>query len=230
MKTNINLIESGKGLLIICLYFLSTAILSLPFLFLYKKNIINLELANIFTYLSISILFLIIFFKDIKKDLQNFKKDYKSILKISLNYWLKGLFIMITSSFLIAALKIAPVLNQEQNSNLLKEMPIVEILAAIIFAPIIEELVFRRGFKNFTNNKHIYAYTTGLIFGAMHIISSINGINDLPMLLYLIPYSSVGISLGYTYNKTNNIIGVITTHSLHNTITIIEMIILGGLV
>lgn len=230
MKNNINVIELVKGLFIICLYFLASAILSLPFLFLYKHNIINEQLANILLYLSLAILFSIIYIKDLIKDFNSFKKDYKKILKITLNYWIKGLFIMLASSYIIGIFNISPNINQEANASLLREMPIVETICAVIFAPIIEELVFRRGLKKFTNNKHIYAYTTGLIFGFVHIISSLNGINDLPMLLYLIPYSSVGIALGYAYHQTNNIYGTITIHSLHNAITIIEMIILGGLI
>ena len=49
------------------------------------------------------------------------------------------------------------------------------------------------------------------------------------MLIHLIPYISVGIAFGYAYKKTNNIFGTITVHSIHNAITLIEMIILGGL-
>ena len=107
-------------------------------------------------------------------------------------------------------------------------MPLIEEICAIILAPIIEELVFRRSLIKFTSNKHIYALTTGLIFGFIHITSSINSINDLIMLLYIIPYSSVGIALGYAYKKTNNIYGTLIMHSIHNAIAILELIIIGG--
>ena len=154
------------------------------FYFFISKNIISEELANVLLYLSLTIIFILIYIKDIIKDFKNFKKDYKYILKTTFNYWLKGLFIMLAFSILISFINIAPNTNQEANIALFKEMPIVEILCAVIFAPLIEELVFRRGLKKFTNNKHLYAITTGLIFGLLHILSSISSPSDYIMFLY----------------------------------------------
>lgn len=229
MNLKINNKELIKGLSIICLYLFLGAILSTPFIFLYQKNIISEELANILLYLSLTIVFILIYIKDIIKDFKNFKKDYKYILKTTFNYWLKGLFIMLAFSIFISFINIAPNTNQEANIALFKEMPIVEILCAVIFAPLIEELVFRRGLKKFTNNKHLYAITTGLIFGLLHILSSISSPSDYIMFLYLIPYSSVGIAFGYAYYKTNNIYGSIIIHAMHNAISLIELAIIGGL-
>lgn len=233
MKTNFKLSELIKGLFIICLYFLLAAILSLPFLFLYKENIINKEFANILLYFSLCIIFVIIYIKDLIKDFKSFKKDYKNILKTTLKYWLKGLLIMFISSFIITIINLSPNVNQEANIKLLKEMPLVEIICAVILAPIIEELVFRRSLKNFTNNNHIYAYTTGLVFGLIHVTSSISSPKDLLMLLYIIPYSSVGIAFGYAYKKTNNIYGTILIHAIHNaislSISLLGLLFIGGI-
>lgn len=49
------------------------------------------------------------------------------------------------------------------------------------------------------------------------------------MLVYLIPYSALGIAFAYAYKKTDNIYGVILIHGLHNAISLLEIIILGGL-
>ena len=231
MKININTKELIKGLLVICSYFLLTIILQIPFIFLYQLKLINEEILYILLYLSLSIVFILYYKKDIINNYKDFKKNYKEILKITFNYWIKGLFIMLLSSFIISFLPIpTSTTNQESNITMLKTMPIVETLIAVVFAPIIEELVFRRSLKKFTNNKHLYAYTSGLIFALIHIISSIQSISDLTMLIHIVPYSAVGIAFGYAYEKTDNIYGTIILHSIHNAISLIELIIIGGII
>lgn len=230
MKNNINIKELIKGLLVICSYFLLTVILQIPFIFLYQLKIINEELLYILVYLSLTIVFILYYKKDMINNLKDFKKNYKEILKVTFNYWLKGVFIMITSSIIISYLSIpSNTTNQESNITMLKTIPIAEVLMAVVFAPIIEELVFRRSLKDFTKNKHLYAFTSGLIFASIHLISSINSINELVMLVHLIPYSAVGIAFGYAYKKTDNIYGTIILHSIHNAISLLQIIILGGL-
>lgn len=230
MIKSINIKKLIKGLIIICSYFLLTLIFQIPFIFLYNLKIINEELIYILVYLSLAITYILYNRKDLIKDLSDFKKNYKSILKTTFNYWLKGLFIMIISTIIINIINI-PIntTNQEANISMLKTMPIAEILIAVLFAPIIEELVFRKGLKDFTTNKHIYAFTTGIIFAGIHLTSSIHSINDLIMLIHIIPYSAVGIAFGYAYQKTNNIYGTITLHSIHNAIALLEIFLLGGI-
>lgn len=229
MKKIINTTELIKGILIIFSYFLVGSIISIPFSFLINENKLSLKAANLLLYLFLTIFFICIYHKDLIKDFKEFKKNYKSILKVTLNFWIKGLFIMIASSFIISMFKISENTNQEANIELLKQMPIVEIICATIFAPITEELVFRRGLKNFTTNKHLFALTSGLIFAFVHITSSLDSLSSLIMLVYLIPYSSLGIAFGYAYKETNNIYGIICAHSIHNAISLLELIILGGL-
>lgn len=231
MKLNINIKELFKGILIICSYLLLTNILAIPFIFLYQANIINESLLYILVYLLLTIIFIYIYRKDLVKDFKDFKKNYKPILKKTLKYWFIGTIIMIISSNIISYINIPNNTNQSANIELFTNMPITECLLAILFAPIIEELVFRRSLKDYTNNKHLYAFSSGLLFALIHITSSISSLSDIIMLVYLIPYASVGIALGYSYKETNNIIGNITIHSFHNLLSLLEiviLIILGG--
>ena len=46
------------------------------------------------------------------------------------------------------------------------------------------------------------------------------------MILHIIPYSTMGIAFGYAYKEHNNIIGTMIIHAIHNTIAIIEIMIL----
>ena len=227
MNSNINSKEILKGSIIIVLYFLIPNLLSIPFLFF---NIDNKELLNnimlISVYFLTSLFFIYIYRKDIKANLKDFKKNYKELLKLALNYWLKGLFIMITCSFIFSIIGLGNSTNETQNIELIKQYPIAQITCAVLFGPIIEELVFRRSLKNVTNNIHLYSIFTGLLFGFMHVASSLSS----PiMIIYLIPYSALGIAFGYVYKKTDNIFTCLSMHILHNTITIIQILILGGL-
>ena len=218
--------ELLKGILVICSYFLIQVIYIIPFIFLFQKKIIAENELYLFIYIGLAITYIIIYKKSLLNELKDFKKNYKHILKTTSKYWLIGLGIMIISSTILTSYGITDTTNQEQNINLFQKTPIIQSFIAIILAPIIEELVFRRSFKDFTNNKHLFAFTTGLIFGGIHVISSITSIKDILMILHIIPYSAVGIAFGYAYKEHNNILGTMSIHALHNAIAIIEIIIL----
>jgi membrane protease YdiL (CAAX protease family) len=230
MNKLFDLKETLKGIGIICLYYIFQLLFSMPFIFLIKSHTISEYTATLFVYILLPIPFILIYLKDLKKDFKQFKTNYKKILLTTLKYWLVGIIIMIISSIIIALSGISDNTNQEANINMLKQAPIIEILCAVIFGPILEELVFRRGLKNFTSNKHVYAITTGLIFAFIHIISSISNNSDIIMLIYLIPYGALGIAFGYAYKKTNNIFGTITFHSIHNLISLLEILLIGVIV
>lgn len=230
MNKLFDLKETLKGIGIICLYYIFQLLFSMPFIFLIKSHTISEYTATLFVYILLPIPFILIYLKDLKKDFKQFKTNYKKILLTTLKYWLVGIIIMIISSIIIALSGISDNINQEANINMLKQAPIIEILCAVIFGPILEELVFRRGLKNFTSNKHVYAITTGLIFAFIHIISSISNNSDIIMLIYLIPYGALGIAFGYAYKKTNNIFGTITFHSIHNLISLLEILLIGVIV
>ena len=217
--------ELLKGIIIVGLYFISPTILIVPFIMLLIPNI-SLGYLYIILYFILALIFSLIYYKDLIHDFKDFKKNYKKYLKIAFSYWLKGLFIMIACSILFNIFRLGNNVNQSSNETLLKEYPIIQILLSVILAPLTEELVFRRGFKKISSNIHIYSYISGIIFALLHLITSLN--NPF-MLLYIIPYSAVGIAFGYIYKKTNNIYSSMCIHSIHNAIALLQLILLGGL-
>ena len=218
--------ELFKGILVICSYFLIQVIYCMPFIFLYEQNKISESTVYLIVFIGLAITYLIAYRKTITEDLKDFKKNYKKILKSTAKYWLIGFIARLISSTILVSMNIGTATNQEQNINLFREAPILQGITAIILAPIIEELVFRRSLKEFTNNKWLFALVTGLIFGGIHVVSSITSIKDLYMILHIIPYSTVGIALGYAYKEHNNIIGTMTLHAFHNIIAVIEILII----
>jgi len=88
----------------------------------------------------------------------------------------------------------------------------------MIYAPLTEELIFRKSIRDVIKNKWLYIIISGLIFGGLHVVSSIDSLIDL---IYLIPYCSLGFVFASLYIKTNNIYSTIVAHSFHNTLALL---------
>ncbi len=188
----------------------------------------NLKIAIMFLInLSLMIMLFIFYSKSIKENLKDLKLNFKSYIKDNFKYYVIGLLIMIISNIIISFF----VEGNSTNETLIREyiniMPIYMIFSSCIYAPFTEEMVFRKSLRNCFNNKVLYILLSGLIFGSMHLLSA----NNLVELVFLIPYSSLGCVFAYMYYKTNNIFVPMTFHMVHNTIIVINyllMLIIGG--
>lgn len=188
----------------------------------------NLKIAIMFLInLSLMIMLFIFYSKSIKENLKDLKLNFKSYIKDNFKYYVIGLLIMIISNIIISFF----VEGNSTNETLIREyiniMPIYMIFSSCIYAPFTEEMVFRKSLRNCFNNKVLYILLSGLIFGSMHLLSASNLIE----LVFLIPYSSLGCVFAYMYYKTNNIFVPMTFHMVHNTIIVINyllMLIIGG--
>ena len=160
-----------------------------------------------------------IYKKTIIEDFKKFFKNLKNILPTSLLYWGIGLFVMAISNIAIAKLTgIDTSTNQENVIKIIKAAPILALLITTVIAPFTEEIVFRKTFKDAIQSKIPFILISGIAIGAIHIISSF----DNPLgLLYIIPYSALGIAFGAIYYKTDNIFSTISIHMLHNGILVL---------
>jgi len=129
---------------------------------------------------------------------------------------------ILSNAILIYVFKMGNSTNEQANIELIKNSLLFQIPLTAIVIPFIEEIVFRGSFYKMTDNKHLFAISTGLFFGFLHVISSLN--NPLGI-LYLIPYSAMGIAFGYLYKKTDTIFSSLFMHMIHNTITITFIVI-----
>lgn len=222
MKQNlINKKECLKGIGTILLYLLLPSFISIPFLFFIKKK----SILYFLVYLICTIIFLLFYQKELKEEWSSFKKSLINYMKSALFYWFIGIIIMIITSHLLSSAHIF-LINQEENIKIIKEMPFTQTIILSIFTPIMEELAFRKSFNKAFSSNGLYLIITSILFAFLHIISSLNN----PFaLLYLIPFTSLGLTFGFTYKKTNNIFPSILIHAIHNIITLIDIVILGGL-
>ena len=206
---------------------ISLIILLLTFSFL-PALILHLDIAkfsntgkvlyNLATDLTFLALLFFIYRKTLTNDWRNFTKNLGNNLEFAFKYWLIGVIVMIISNLLITFFAPNAIAgNEEAVRNLINLYPLYMIFSVSIYAPFTEELIFRKGIRDCIKNKYLYILTSGIIFGSLHVISSVTTPYDL---LYLIPYCSLGITFAYLYTKTNNIFSSMSMHALHNTLTI----------
>ena len=96
------------------------------------------------------------------------------------------------------------------------------MLLTTIFAPINEEIIFRKSIQDCLKNKWVFIIVSGLIFGYLHVLGS----ESLYDFLYIIPYGSLGAAFAYLLSKTDNIYVTILMHLIHNGLLTIISILL----
>ena len=186
--------------------------------------------------LSYNIIMLIIIFliyrKDTIKDFKNYFKNFGQNFETSFKYYIAGLGIMIVSNLVIAFFfKGASANNEEAVRNLISLYPVYMLFSVAIYAPFVEENIFRKSIKNIivTNKnskwaKYLYIFVSGFVFALLHIVGMANGLIDY---LYVIPYLALGIAFAALYYKSDNIFSSIIVHALHNTVAVLLYIIFG---
>ncbi len=188
-----------------------------------KKYIIYLTLSNTILFA----IFVYIYRKTLLKDGKNFIKNFGDNIELSIKYWLIGFVIMVASNlFITFILNKSIAANEDQIRTYIDSIPLLMIIDTVILAPVMEELTFRKSIKDAISNKWVYVLTSGIIFGGLHILSSINSPIDL---IYLIPYSALGISFALLYHRTDNIFSTISIHAMHNLLAVV-VYLLGNLI
>lgn len=157
---------------------------------------------------------LIIFNKKVEKDLDDILKNHKEYYSNCLKYYLIGLIVMTLSNAILALLSNGGIANNEEAvRSMFKLNPIYIYLSAVLFAPVVEELVFRQALRNIFGRNIIFVLISGIVFGGLHVLTSMTSTFDL---LYLIPYSSLGLVFAFMLYKTDNIFVSIGFHFMHN--------------
>ena len=166
------------------------------------------------------IILCIMFFKSqIKHNLKIFKENFKAYIRFILpRFGMAYVFLFIFSFVSILITNNVVSVNQKTAESL----PIYYLIpAVVIYAPIVEEILFRGVIRRFIKNNTIFIIISALVFGILHTIGEASIINILVMSL---PYASLGAYLAYIYTKTNNIFSNITSHMLFNLISTIFII------
>ncbi len=220
-----------KFVIAVTLFFFGSYIQYLPVIF-FKIDVntisnVTKSYLNLFSNSIISLILVLMYLKDIIRNIKDLIKEKLKPLDKAFNCWFVGVMVMIISNLLITYINNGSSSNNEEAIKLiLSSSPILSYINIALLGPIIEELVFRESFKQVFKNKWIYLFTSGIIFGALHVIMS--PINSIVDYLYLIPYCSMGLAFAYMYYETDNITTSLSMHIFHNTLNVISSLLLGG--
>lgn len=206
-----------KGILALTIFF-STSFIQRLIIIILGTNIDKLTpklgvIISCISSLIVTSLLVILYRKDLIKEFKIFKDNISENIDIGIKYWLLGLVGMMVSNLILnVVLNAGQAENEELVQKMIDTMPYLLLISAGILAPITEELVFRKAFKDNIKNKIVFPIVAGLVFGYLHVA----GASSLVQFLYIIPYSSLGIAFAVTYNKTNTVFTSISMHMFHN--------------
>lgn len=180
----------------------------------------NSYFVSIIIYLLVLGILIFIFKDNLKRDILMFKDGYREYI----SYVLPKIGIMYIVYFICCIICVLINKNMPVNQQQIEALPIwYTFPLASLFAPIVEEILFRGCIRRFIKNDMLFIIISGAIFGLLHTISEGSVIGALIM---AVPYSVLGCGFAYIYAKTNNITNNILCHSCHNTIVMLLQIIL----
>lgn len=163
----------------------------------------------------------IVCFKDrLKRDIKLFKENSKAYLQYVLPKLGIMYIIYFCSSFICILLSGE---STSVNQSTIESMPLwFTIPLAVVWAPIVEEAIFRGVLRRFIKNNKLFIVTSAIIFGLLHTIEEATISN---MIIMAIPYAILGGFFAYIYAKTENITNNVLAHAFHNTIATIMSIV-----
>lgn len=214
--------QIGIGIGAMALYFLLPYLEGVPFIIMGVDTTtlpiwVKVFYLTMYSVLTASLI-MIIYNKKLSKDFKDMKKNSIKYFNKYIKYWLIGLFIMMVSNLFINLIVTNDIPSNEQ---VIRETfnisPLYIFFSAVIYAPIVEELIFRQSIKNIFHNKWLFIIISGLLFGSMHVFGDFKNITDL---LYIIPYSTPGIIFAYMLEDSDNICVPMSFHFIHNGVLI----------
>jgi len=192
-------------------------------------------LVNLLSYLISFIILLFIYWKDLKREFILYFSHFKENVKISLSTWFKALLFMFLANYTIIIFTggIAP--NESANRSIIETFPIFSCFTMIILGPFMEEMLFRKSFKDVFKSKTAFLIFTSFLFGFAHILASFDFssfqnfcnafVTNWKELLFIIPYGGIGYFFAKEYYETDTIFTSYMSHMFHNTFAVLISIL-----
>lgn len=156
-----------------------------------------------------------------KRDFKYLKSNLSAYVKNAFKYWGLMLLVVLGVGLLEMALGVE---SESANQALLKTLPLLYLLpATIIWAPVVEEAIFRGVFRRFIKNDVLFIIISAISFGLLHTFSSEVGLYNI--IVQSLSYAAMGGVMAYAYTKTNNIFTSMMVHSIQNTFGMIMIIL-----
>lgn len=197
---------------------------------IFKLNANNLSttihyLLTLYTYLCITLILYLLYRKELKTEWKRFTSKFGKNMDTAFKYYFIGLFGMMIFNLIINfILKLGGPQNEQNVQSMIDASPWLMLICAGLLAPITEELVFRKAFKNVFTNKWLFVIISGLVFGALHVIGY--NLKSPLEILYILPYGILGASFAYMDYELESVFPSISMHMLHNlALTLVSILI-----
>lgn len=154
--------------------------------------------------------------KELKSDFKVMKSNFKTYMEYVVPRL--GIFLII---YYVTSLVLTLIIRETpSNQAAIQDLALWKIaLLSLLYAPIVEECLFRGLLKKSFKNNTIFIIASTVIFGAIHVMTP----EANPMLyLYVIIYALIGYFLAKTYAKTDNIAVSVLLHFMWNAISFIS--------
>ena len=198
---------------------------------LQSSNFWIYNLAYLSIYIITFLIVLLITHKDIIKQFKDFIHNPKKCLNKGFTYWSYGFIIMMISNLIITSLVGNIAVNEQTTRETLLSSPLYAIPAIVFFGPFLEEIIFRFSLRKAFTKEITYALTSAVLFGGLHVLTAIDEFtlaslfSHIHEFLFIIPYGSLGFFFAKAYYETENIFSSIIPHMLHNTFSIILILL-----
>jgi uncharacterized protein len=118
--------------------------------------------------------------------------------------------------------------NQMLIMEVFKNAPLYIVFVAVIFAPIVEEILFR-GFiyraLRFYKFKYIALLVSSFLFGVLHVYESILTARY-EDLWFILVYMAIGLFMSVIYEKSGDILAPIALHMVYNAIAVFTLFLI----
>ena len=170
------------------------------------------------------ILFGLLYKGDLIKDFKDFKKNYSKYLRKSIPMFICAVLISEVITLILAHFTgLDTSVNEELIQGYIGSSVIISLISMGLFAPAIEELIFRKTFYDaFKYNKVLFIIASGIAFGFAHVLFSATTFNEY---LFVINYILLGCALAKSYADSDNFFTSFTLHLLNNVVAVILSII-----
>jgi len=186
-----------------------------------KYTHLNSNVIYLINSFTILICLILVYFKEIKEDIKNFKLKN---LSISLKYYIIGLTIYFIYQLIISKTITSNIpSNEEMVRNLFKTNIFIAFVSSCFLAPILEEILFRFTLFKCTKNKYIFLLTSSILFSLFHVTN----LQSIVQIFFLCSYLILSFTLSYILYKSKNICNSILVHSIHNLFMAL-LLFLGG--
>lgn len=174
------------------------------------------------------IILLLMYGEDLTREFKTFKNNFKVSIKSSFKYYVIGIMSMIFFNLLITMVfKNNISTNETQVREMLFTTPIFALINISLYAPVSEEIIFRKSIEPLFKNKWLYCVISGILFGGAHILTNILGgsfvISDL---IYILPYGSLGFVFALMNYENKSVFNSMTIHCFHNTMTALLLLVM----